>query len=361
MGITGEIATAARHGQYSYRYWYSEESIYLDAFYYCDKSLRDSLGRNPTLVEIQECIRENPRLSVGIYDGGYLVKSGIPAAGVIGNQISGNYPLPTVNLVKVGQGFTIDLKRPGGSSDLTKVNDFTISVDDPSIATFEDGNASITGQWAITQDIVRIRIVGIKDGSTGYRIATRTSVGNAFNGAAQVNVGSSYQFEFLSLNLLAGEQRDVALFRNGVLTSAGFVTVASLSSGNSEIASITPASTNFVVGEGTKLVDVLAGIQVGTTTITAFDPVHDLRAMLTVNVLQEVTLDRLLIAPDGTRFEKGTKIRTDRMVNFRISPPDRCTGYHLHSVGPGLIIDGKGPIADPNSDACGYGQVIQPR
>ena len=61
--------------------------------------------------------------------------------------------------------------------------------------------------------------------------------------------------------------------------------------------------------------------------------------------------------PTEIRLKKDEKILLSRITGFIDSPPDfGCAQIHLHSQSlQGIMIDGKGPFADPNPTGCGYG------
>ncbi len=238
----------------------------------------------------------------------------------------------------------------------------TLTIGDPGVATFATGGATATIVFAAGQTQQTVTINGVRDGTTFYDFRARTYDGNLIvGGPADIDVGSSYRFSPETVELLVGETREVALYRFGALTKHGHTSTAGLSSGSSSIA--VPGAASLEFGDGTvlRLINITAGFPVGTTTITATDQANSITATIVVNVVQEVVLENALVAPDGTKFAKGSAIRTSRITGCHVAPPDTgCDFFHLHSHG-GAFIDGHGPINDRAPTSCVFGKVFPPQ
>jgi len=68
------------------------------------------------------------------------------------------------------------------------------------------------------------------------------------------------------------------------------------------------------------------------------------------------------LSVEDTTFEKGIVVDLRRIEGYVLGGVDEshksCEGLHLHADEEhpeGILIDGKGPFADPDPDGCGYG------
>jgi hypothetical protein len=181
-------------------------------------------------------------------------------------------------------------------------------------------------------------LVGLSPSETAYNVVARSSAGVVYKGSGTIRVGSSFTAAPNPRAIHSNETRTALVTRGGVLATLPGVVTATVSSSDTNVATVLQPQLVYTQGVPVQPLPVKAGFMPGTATITVNDAAHRVVGTFTVNVVQRVVLlSDLRLTPGGPAiYAEGTVLTTGLiddspyiLDDYRVSPPDvGCAQWH---------------------------------